>query len=65
MNHVVMQRESYSGNVFQEVTREKFEEVVPNIIQWMEDFLLHSKTEDDLLDSIKKYCLSLISVHAF
>lgn len=43
------------GTDFQAVTREKFEPVVPSGIQWLDDFLLHAKSEDELVDAIAKF----------
>eukprot|EP00737_Agarophyton_chilense_P002826 gb/GEZJ01003250.1/.p1 GENE.gb/GEZJ01003250.1/~~gb/GEZJ01003250.1/.p1 ORF type:complete len:229 (+),score=19.03 gb/GEZJ01003250.1/:944-1630(+) len=44
-----------SGKHFQSCTQETFMEEVPNLIQWIDDFLLHAKDDSNLLDSIRKF----------
>lgn len=50
-----MQGGTDSGNHFQSVTREKFEGKVDNLLQWLDDFLLHSKSENSLLNDIGRF----------
>lgn len=51
----VIQGGSDSGNHFQAVTQEKFIDRVANILQWMDDFLIHAKTESEFLDQLEAF----------
>lgn len=60
----VLQGCTDSGKHFQAVTRDELENKVPNLIQWIDDFLLHAKSEDQLLYSIEKF-LNACDMNAF
>ena len=51
----VLQGGTDSGNNFQDVTREAFEGGVNQMLQWIDDFLLHAKNERDLLADIRTF----------
>lgn len=50
----LLQGGSDSGNHWQAQLQHKFAEI-ENLLQWIDDFLLHSKTEKDLIDSLEKF----------
>ena len=50
----LLQGGSDSGNHFQAVLQEQFSEL-NNLLQWIDDFLLHATTENELLDSIELF----------
>lgn len=51
----VLQGGTDSGNHFQAVTREKFEGKTNCLLQWLDDFLLHAKSELGLIDEIENF----------
>lgn len=44
-----------SGNHFQWVTSEHFSQKVKHMLQWLDDFLIYTKTEKDLLENIRAF----------
>lgn len=50
----LLQVGSDSGNHFQSVLQDRFSEV-KKLLQWIDDFLIHSSSEADLLDSIETF----------
>ena len=44
-----------SGNYFQDVTCESFKGRVQLMLQWLDDFLIHAKNEEDLLRDIDRF----------
>lgn len=51
----LLQGGSDSGNHFQTVTQEKFSGRVPNLVQWLDDFLVHPATDVELLEHIEQF----------
>lgn len=51
----LLQGGSDSGNHFQAVLSEKFENRIKKIIQWLEDFLLYAASEHELLDILETF----------
>lgn len=51
----VSQGETDSVNNFEGVIHEKFEPVIPNLILWLDDFILHVKSEDGLHTAKTKF----------
>lgn len=51
----LLQRGTDSGNNFQVVTQAVFEQHLTKILQWMDDFLLHTPTEQHLLDDVETF----------
>ena len=51
----LLQGGSDSGNHFQAVLGERFEGRVKNILQWLDDFLLYAKSEEDLLSEVESF----------
>lgn len=50
-----LQGRTDSGNHFQSVTSEHFTEKVKRMIQWLDDFLMYAKSEDELLEDIEAF----------
>lgn len=44
-----------SGNHFQAVTQKAFQGRVDMLLQWIDDFLIHAESEQELLDSLQKF----------
>ena len=51
----LLQGGSDSGNHFQAVLSEKFQNPVKNMVRWLDDFLSYSKYEHGLMDNIEAY----------
>lgn len=51
----LLQGQTDSGNHFQSVTTPIFGEAIGNVVQWLDDFLVHSVNEGPLLDSIEMF----------
>lgn len=51
----LLQGSTDAGNHFQAVTQELFQEKVPRLLQWLDDFLLHADSEQQLLDSVDQF----------
>lgn len=51
----LLQGGSDSGNHFQAVLQQKFDERVDNMLQWIEDFLFYAKDETELLNTIESF----------
>lgn len=50
----MQQGEADCGNDFQSTTEEKVCKVIPNLIQWLDEFLQFGKTEEGLIISLEK-----------
>ena len=50
----VLQGSTDAGNHFQSVTSHVFSSI-PNLLQWLDDFLLHAQSEDELLGFIESF----------
>eukprot|EP00171_Calliarthron_tuberculosum_P021209 IDg21209t1 len=54
----ILQGGSDSGNHFQAVTEEKFQAGdVKKLLQWIDDFLLYAKDEQELINNIEKFLI--------
>ncbi len=51
----VLQGGTDSANYFQQVTSEAFDGRVKRMLQWIDDFLLHAPTEEELLKDIETF----------
>jgi len=51
----VLQGGTDAGNHFQACTAPLFEELSENLLQWLDDFLLHAKSEKELIEFLKEF----------
>lgn len=51
----VLQGGTDSGNHFQSVTQESFGARLTNVLQWLDDFLIHAESEVHLLDTLEVF----------
>jgi len=51
----VLQGGTDAGNHFQSCTAPLFEELSENLLQWLDDFLLHAKSEKELIEFLKEF----------
>lgn len=51
----ILQGSTDAGNHFQSVTSQIFSELSSNILQWLDDFLLHAQTEQQLMSITSKF----------
>lgn len=51
----ILQGGTDSGNHFQAVTQQALEGILEGFLQWLDDFLIYAKSEEDLLDRIEKF----------
>jgi len=51
----VLQGSTDAGNHFQSCTSQIFEDLIDCLLQWLDDFLIHAKTEEDLLKHVRQF----------
>ena len=51
----LLQGSTDAGNHFQSVTSEAFIEISDNLLQWMDDFMIHDRSEQELLNKIEYF----------
>lgn len=51
----LLQGSTDAGNHFQSVTSDAFIAISDNLLQWMDDFMIHAKNEEGLLNKIEQF----------
>jgi len=51
----VSQGSTDAGNHFQSCTSQISEDLIDCLLQWLDDFLIHAKTEEDLLKHVRQF----------